>query len=335
MFLNQKGNTLVTVIMASGIAAIIITGIAQSLTMAERQKGRLIADVAALGLQMDIKKGLSTSLLCERNFVNHNSSFGPTTDNVRVQLANSEVIEQNHTLTGYQFEDVNLRASNIQNLGTNSAGDVFYSADLVLSLKRKNSSFNIMPKDIGSIYVTVAADGSVQGCNSSSMFEMVKCGNNELKVSTGSGASDIPVCHTPAQLLGQACPSGHIPVSTGTGITCATTQEMLGSVCASGQVPVSNGSGISCEVFTAARGVTSNPSTTGPNGAAPTEPEPPKLTYNFIAREQSVCEASVQRRLGLNESCRIGGGCGMTCGIPNGTTCVSANPTRWGACIIQ
>lgn len=54
--------------------------------------------------------------------------------------------------------------------------------------------------------------------------------------------------------------------------------------------------------------------------------------YNFVAGDKASCESSVFSRLGQNVSCSIGGGCGASCGEPS-SSCVSANPNSWGACV--
>jgi hypothetical protein len=60
--------------------------------------------------------------------------------------------------------------------------------------------------------------------------------------------------------------------------------------------------------------------------------QPEKLLYNFVAGSKADCENSVRNRLGITATCSIGGGCGLSCGEPNGG-CPSANPTLWGLCI--
>ncbi|MBX3019576.1 MAG: hypothetical protein KF767_16935 [Bdellovibrionaceae bacterium] len=59
--------------------------------------------------------------------------------------------------------------------------------------------------------------------------------------------------------------------------------------------------------------------------------ETPKL-YNFVAGDKATCEKSIKDRLGLTKTCKVGGGCGISCGKPSGS-CVSANPKHYGACI--
>lgn len=54
--------------------------------------------------------------------------------------------------------------------------------------------------------------------------------------------------------------------------------------------------------------------------------------YNFVAGDKATCERSIRDRLGLTVSCRVGGGCGVSCGMPS-ATCPSANPSYYGACI--
>lgn len=54
--------------------------------------------------------------------------------------------------------------------------------------------------------------------------------------------------------------------------------------------------------------------------------------YNFVAGDKSSCEYSIQSRLGLVHTCTIGGGCGQYCGMPS-SSCQSANPSLYGACI--
>lgn len=59
-----------------------------------------------------------------------------------------------------------------------------------------------------------------------------------------------------------------------------------------------------------------------------------KLLYNFVAGDKATCESSIVFRLGFSASCSIGGGCGLSCGMPNGA-CPSANPSAWGACLLN
>lgn len=56
------------------------------------------------------------------------------------------------------------------------------------------------------------------------------------------------------------------------------------------------------------------------------------LYYNFVADSKGLCEASIKKKLGVDSTCYIGAGCGAGCGQPN-SSCVSANPDKWGACI--
>lgn len=88
--------------------------------------------------------------------------------------------------------------------------------------------------------------------------------------------------------------------------------------------------------------VSTTSSTSGISVAAPiasTTPAtfiPPIGTqkFNFVAGDRFTCENSIQSRLRLTASCKIGGGCGLSCGVPNGTTCLSANPSAYGTCIL-
>jgi hypothetical protein len=57
-----------------------------------------------------------------------------------------------------------------------------------------------------------------------------------------------------------------------------------------------------------------------------------ELYYNFVADSKDLCEASIKQTLGLESTCGIGAGCGAGCGQPN-SSCLSANPDKWGACI--
>lgn len=71
----------------------------------------------------------------------------------------------------------------------------------------------------------------------------------------------------------------------------------------------------------------------------PAVPPPPTQTtvlmYNFVAGDKATCEQSVLNRLGQSVTCTIGGGCGVSCGMPDGGNCVSANPSLYGACIMN
>ncbi len=61
--------------------------------------------------------------------------------------------------------------------------------------------------------------------------------------------------------------------------------------------------------------------------------------FNFVAGDIATCNQSVSTRHRIAagtevaySECKIGGGCGLSCGKPNGTTCVSANPSNPGTC---
>ncbi|MGE0634346.1 MAG: hypothetical protein AB7O96_18165, partial [Pseudobdellovibrionaceae bacterium] len=56
--------------------------------------------------------------------------------------------------------------------------------------------------------------------------------------------------------------------------------------------------------------------------------------HNFASSRKSACESAIVNRFGsLVEACTIGGGCG-SCGEPS-STCATANPTVYGACVYQ
>jgi hypothetical protein len=65
-----------------------------------------------------------------------------------------------------------------------------------------------------------------------------------------------------------------------------------------------------------------------------------KTGFNFVGGDIDSCNSSIRSRyreatgksLANNNFCSLGGGCGVSCGKPNGTTCVSANPSNMGAC---
>lgn len=59
------------------------------------------------------------------------------------------------------------------------------------------------------------------------------------------------------------------------------------------------------------------------------------IYLNYVADNKDGCELSIEQSLGKKESCQLGGGCGVDCGKPNSSTCESANPTLWGACILS
>ena len=56
------------------------------------------------------------------------------------------------------------------------------------------------------------------------------------------------------------------------------------------------------------------------------------LYYNFIADSKELCESHIEQKLGIQSTCYIGAGCGTGCGQPS-SSCFSANPDKWGACI--
>lgn len=55
--------------------------------------------------------------------------------------------------------------------------------------------------------------------------------------------------------------------------------------------------------------------------------------YNFVADSKELCEQSISNALGKKLNCEYSGGCGVGCGKPN-SNCESANPDKWGACVI-
>ena len=54
---------------------------------------------------------------------------------------------------------------------------------------------------------------------------------------------------------------------------------------------------------------------------------------NFVAPDKATCEKSLASN-GCPGTCSFGGGCGMTCGVPN-SSCASANPNGWGSCVLK
>lgn len=75
-----------------------------------------------------------------------------------------------------------------------------------------------------------------------------------------------------------------------------------------------------------------------PGGAAvaAAEPEPeqdPSKLINVVhGGGKAACEAVIRENFGIVATCSIGGGCGVSCGMP-GPDCPSANPGLWGACL--
>lgn len=57
-----------------------------------------------------------------------------------------------------------------------------------------------------------------------------------------------------------------------------------------------------------------------------------EIYYNFIADSKEICESRIEQKLGIQSTCYIGSGCGAGCGQPS-SSCYSANPDKWGACI--
>ncbi|MBI4348063.1 MAG: hypothetical protein HY553_14495 [Elusimicrobia bacterium] len=120
----------------------------------------------------------------------------------------------------------------------------------------------------------------------------------------------------------------------------ATCERSMVSRGLTGACTLGGGCGVSCG-RPGPSCPSANPSLWGAcmDGPALTQPTPsptptPGRTqlYNFVAGDAATCNASIERR-NLTGSCRIGGGCGMMCGMP-GANCTSANPTLWGACIL-
>ena len=205
--------------MASGLVALIVAALAQVLSLAQDQKKRLVSDIDAASLEMDIKKGLSNALLCDQNFVQHNSTFDTNTRRVNVQLADSEVIRTDQNLTNYSLKNVNVITENIQVIGNGPAGETYYTTRLVLLMERTNSKVGIRPRNLGDVHISTNSSGDIINCGSS-LDNLVQCGNNEVKVGTGDSPSDLPICQSIDQLIGSLCPSGQFPVSSGGGIRC-------------------------------------------------------------------------------------------------------------------
>lgn len=75
----------------------------------------------------------------------------------------------------------------------------------------------------------------------------------------------------------------------------------------------------------------------------PTPIIPAATTFNFVSVNENDCDLATADfiRTKLNSDvlvvtspkCRIGGGCGVSCGKPDGVNCLSANPTSFGACV--
>jgi len=117
-------------------------------------------------------------------------------------------------------------------------------------------------------------------------------------------------------------------------------QERLGKSIA---CTVGGGCGVSCG-FPSSSCPSANPTyygacvTASGNGAdgmpaaAPAPTVDPRTLYNFVAGDKASCEGSIQSTFNRPGTCSVGGGCGISCGVPGGS-CVSANPSYWGACL--
>ncbi|MCJ8277655.1 MAG: DUF4214 domain-containing protein [Bdellovibrionales bacterium] len=241
-FKNNSGNALMGTVIASGVTAVLITAMGQQFLMATQQKNMFVSDIDASSLQMDIKRSLSTNQLCNIYFKSENTNFDSDTATINMRLTNNEVISNNTTLSAYNLKNINLTVDSTQNLGTNADGDIFYSANLTMTMERKNSKFVIRPRNIGLLYINTQSDGTIIDCNMTSLFELVTCDADELKVSTGNGT--IPVCRTSEQLIGSVCPSGQIIVSTGEGVRCTDMPRPPAPVVAAAPTPSSRGGSV-------------------------------------------------------------------------------------------
>ena len=82
---------------------------------------------------------------------------------------------------------------------------------------------------------------------------------------------------------------------------------------------------------------TPNPSVggSGSSGSSTNSSSTPSSSalYNIVAGDIATCNSLVASHVGAGyPSCQIGGGCGISCGVP-GASCPSANPSLPGACL--
>jgi hypothetical protein len=115
-------------------------------------------------------------------------------------------------------------------------------------------------------------------------------------------------------------------------LTCE--QNILSRLGLKASCKIGGGCGINCSIPNGSTCLSANPSFWGAC-IDPKNPPPVPVTYNFVSSTKTNCESSVKTKLGLTVQCKVGGGCGISCGIPNGSTCLSANPSLWGACVAQ
>lgn len=215
---SESGSAIISTVIASAITTILASAIAYQALHANRVRDNFKADIDGISLQADIKKIISRNELCGEYFVKQNTEFNLSSKHINIAMPSGDVIRNKTTLDAYSLRDLSLVVSDVKDIATSSSGDIYYSANVTLNLERKNSYTPIRPKSIGLLFVETDSSGVVTGCNSTSLFELVKCDDGEIKVSTGK--ESLPSCQTKEQFIGSMCPAGQVIVSTGEGVSC-------------------------------------------------------------------------------------------------------------------
>ena len=154
-------------------------------------------------------------------------------------------------------------------------------------------------------------------------IKTISCENQERSCSGGLAHGQITQRISGETNKTAACPMGF------SGDVINMHVRIVNMICNNGELKPLN---IQAGAVLSSKNNCRNVSTETPfvGGVPPVEPS---NFFNFVAGDKETCEGLIQRRLGImNPTCRIGGGCGISCGMP-GSNCPSANPQHFGACI--
>jgi len=217
---SQNGMTLIGVMMAGAASLFIMAGVSQMMMNSLKQKNSFSSDVDAASLQMDIKKALSDSSLCELFLVNENENFDENSETLNFRLASDELIEEDTDLISYDLKSVRIAVENVVKDSTpGPAGESLFTAQLYLNAKKKSEEdVHIKPRNLGSIFLVTDSSGAPTACSTSSVDSVVECDAGSVKLSTGP--QSMPECKTPAELIGGLCPTGKLIMSSSNGVSC-------------------------------------------------------------------------------------------------------------------
>ena len=214
---NQRGNTLIGVLVAAVIGTIIMMSVVDLTKMASKVQSTMSSKVDQNVLVDDIRTTLSNPILCQNRLGSIQGSADLNTKFLRMKLSSGEEISQNTNLNSYSLINVSLLVKTSQKLAPDpNTGLQTLLMDIALQSSKKSGEIN-RERTLGSLFLLTDSVGKISSCSFESIAGLVECPAGQVQIS--QGPNNLPTCNTMENLVKLAvssiCPSGQILISAG------------------------------------------------------------------------------------------------------------------------